>query len=126
MKERHKKSFLEKYGNVNQSYPVKQFLDNVKRTTPDIELFEKIPYIGYLRIEIKSEFADWWYDSDDDWVQAKVINIDENMVEIIHYDSHHHQMVRRIVDSTGFYVEGNVLREGSYEDQTNAGDMRSS
>ncbi len=113
MKERHKKTFLEKYGNDNQSYPVKRFLDNVKQTTPDIELFEQIPYIGYLRIEIKSDFADWWYDSNDDWVQAKVINIDKNMVEIIHYDSHHHCMARRIVDSTGFYVEGNVLRQGT-------------
>ena len=75
------------------------------------DLFDKIPYIGYLRIQCTSEFGSWWYDSNDDWIQAKVVRVNEETVELFHYDSHHHDVVRLTPKFKDFRVRGNVLEK---------------
>jgi len=108
-KKRHIKTFPEKFGDgVVTSEEIQQVLVDNKKEDAETT-FDRLPYIGYLRVQASSDFGDWWYDSNDDWVNAKIIGIKKDRVELYHYDSHHDAIAFRSVKFEGYCVEGNVL-----------------
>ena len=119
MKERHIKTFAEKYGN-NDVYQeaVDIYTANFKKLD-DEELFAILPRAGYLRIEITYGFGDWWYDAnDEEWSNAKVlrVNEDEGTVEYAIIDSHNGGIGFMKRHYKGFAVKGNVLIKVNYDE----------
>lgn len=55
----HQKTIPEKYGHHDVFDKARQMIyDNHKIDHKD--LFRMLPYIGFLRIDVTSEFAEWW------------------------------------------------------------------
>jgi len=111
-KDRYVKTIPEKYGN-NDVYQeaINSYTRNFKGLD-DKEIFALLPYAGYLRIEITYEFADWWYDAnDEEWSNAKVLRVNETegTIDFAIIDSHNGGVgfMKRHYD--GFAVRGNVL-----------------
>lgn len=110
MKKRHIKTFLEKYSNDDVHQAAIEYRDANRKKLSPTEMFEGLPYIGVMYIHVNSDYAGWWYDSNDDFIKAKIMNVTEDRVYHAHYDSHHHDMVILSQPHAGFVLEGNVLK----------------
>jgi len=110
MKQRHIKTIQEKYGYRNV-YDLAIEVLNANYKMDKEELFDLLPYVGYLRIDVNNENDRWWYYTDEDIVNAKILRVNDLTVDLCHYDSHHHQISFCTPDFQGFVVEGNILKK---------------
>ena len=109
-KQRHIKTFLEKYGNGDMyQEAIDASFDN--RKLDNEEQFNKLPYLGYLRIEVDGLYSSWWHESNEDWTVAKILRVNEDTVDYVVWDSHHYTYWWATKKFEGFHVEGNVLRK---------------
>ena len=110
-KKRHIKTFPEKYSNddVFDEAAVAASLEYGKLDSE--EIFNKLPYIGYLRIDVLNcDTNSWWYDTNSEGqIRAKILVVDDKVVKYCHYDSHHHQISWMTKEHEGIAVEGNAL-----------------
>ena len=109
-KERHIKTFPEKFGSGDVRKEIEEFISvNYKKMDGD-DLFEKLPYLGYFRIDTDNRGLWWWWgETEDDWINAKVGYVDDKVVHYYYFDSHHFRLSYSIEDHFGFALQGNIL-----------------
>ena len=122
MKQRHIKTFEEKYG-VRSVYS--ECMDvihaNRKNVNPE-EVFEKLPYLGYLYVPVARRYRDWWYDTNkfigneefkDSHIKSKVVEVSHRgHIKIAQIDDHHSNLMvldNPRLESISYRVKGNVL-----------------
>jgi hypothetical protein len=119
MKERHVKTFPEKYGYGDVREEAEEFLStNWKRMDGDVLLFDKLPYLGYFRIDTQNRDLFWWWnETESDWINAKVVYVDDDVVHYYYFDTHHFRLAYGVEEHFGFVVRGNVLEKANEHEE---------
>jgi len=108
-KPRKIRTIPEKFAHHDVADEAIQVINQNRKLSPE-EVFDLLPYIGYIYIDVDGEFDNWWYDSNDDTIRGKVVRVNEKTVEYYHYDSHHNAIVKMSPKFEGFEVFGNNLQ----------------
>ena len=122
-KSRLLRTVQDKYGRGDVDAAVNKYLDENHKRLFDKEecekLFEEIPYLGILYVPCNSEYI---YDIENnytrirghDYVRTKVTIVTESNLVYWHFDDHNGGLARidRIKDTSGYMVQGNMLRKG--------------
>jgi hypothetical protein len=123
-KQRHIKTFEEKYGNMaSKLKEANDYYDaHYKDVDMDFEdIFNGMPYIGICYTPVTSEFNDWWHDCDDATIEhlnlnkIKILQLDDyGYCHYVTYDSHHRRCVFRYTRHNDYLLEGNVIIKKKY------------
>ena len=114
MKERHIKTFPEKYGTNDVREEADEFIRTNRNKMSGDEIFNKLPYLGYFRIDTENrDLSWWWHETEEDWIVAKVLYVDEDFVYYSYFDTHHYTLSYAVEKYFGFVLRGNVLEKVS-------------